>query len=91
MTLRLRTNTRTAKVERAPGARVVRRVEHLREQIRHHDYRYYVLDRPTISDAAYDGLIRELETLEAKYPALVTMDSPTQRVAGHVREGFRTV
>jgi DNA ligase (NAD+) len=102
MTLRLGTKTpafakasagqRAAKVERAaPGARVVRRVEHLREQIRHHDYRYYVLDRPTISDAAYDALMRELQALEAQYPALVTPDSPTQRVAGQVREGFRTV
>jgi DNA ligase (NAD+) len=92
MTPGLRRNTRAAKVERAaPGARVVRRVEHLREQIRHHDYRYYVLDRPTISDTAYDALMRALETLEAQYPALVTPDSPTQRVAGQVREGFRTV
>jgi DNA ligase (NAD+) len=101
MTLRLRTTTpafakasagkRAVKVERAPGPSIVRRAEHLREQIRHHDYRYYVLDRPTISDAAYDALIRELETLEAHYPALVTPDSPTQRVAGQVREGFRTV
>jgi DNA ligase (NAD+) len=101
MTLRLHTNTpafakasagkRGVTVERAPGARIVRRVEHLRERICHHDYRYYVLDRPTISDAAYDALMRELETLEAQYPALVTPDSPTQRVAGQVREGFRTV
>jgi DNA ligase (NAD+) len=92
MTLRLRAKTRAAKVDRAaPGTRVVRRAEHLREQIRHHDYRYYVLDRPTISDAAYDALMRELETLEGQYPALVTPDSPTQRVAGQVREGFRTV
>jgi DNA ligase (NAD+) len=66
-------------------------VEHLREQIRHHDYRYYVLDRPSISDAAYDALMRELQTLEVQHPALVTPDSPTQRVAGQMREGFRTV
>jgi DNA ligase (NAD+) len=92
MTLRLRTNTRAGQVERAaPGTKVVRRAEHLREQIRHHDYRYYVLDQPTISDTAYDALMRELETLEAQYPALVTPDSPTQRVGGEVREGFRTV
>jgi DNA ligase (NAD+) len=90
MTLRLRTSTRALKVAGAPAARVVRRVEHLREQIRHHDYRYYVLDRPSIRDAAYDALIRELETLEAQYPALITSDSPTQRVAGELREGFRT-
>jgi DNA ligase (NAD+) len=67
------------------------RIEHLREQIRHHDYRYYVLDRPTVSDAAYDALMRELQGLEDQYPALVTPDSPTQRVAGQVREGFRTL
>lgn len=92
MTLRLRGNRRAAQIEHAaPSARVVRRIEHLREQIRHHDYRYYVLDRPTISDAAYDALVRELQTLEAHYPDLVTPDSPTQRVAGQVREGFRTV
>jgi DNA ligase (NAD+) len=70
---------------------MIRRIEHLRAQIRHHDYRYYVLDRPTISDAAYDGLVRQLQRLEAHYPDLLTPDSPTQRVAGQVREGFRTV
>lgn len=92
MTLRLGGDRRAAQIEHAaPSARVVRRVEHLREQIRHHDYRYYVLDRPTIGDAAYDALERELQTLEAHYPELVTPDSPTQRVAGQVREGFRTV
>ena len=92
MTAPLRRDARSAKAQRpGPSARVARRVEHLREQIRHHDYRYYVLDRPTISDAAYDALMRELKTLEAQYPALVTPDSPTQRVAGQVREGFRTV
>lgn len=68
-----------------------RRIEHLREQIRHHDHRYYVLDRPTISDAAYDALMRELLKLETLFPELVTADSPTQRVSGQVREGFRTV
>lgn len=92
MTPRLRGNGRAAQIEPvAPSARVVRRVEHLREQIRHHDYRYYVLDRPTISDAAYDALMRELQTLEAHDPELVRPDSPTQRVGGEVREGFRTV
>jgi DNA ligase (NAD+) len=91
MTRRLPASKRTARVDRTPGARLAHRVEHLREQIRHHDYRYYVLDHPTISDAAYDALLRELETLEARYPALVTPDSPTQRVAGQVRKGFRTV
>lgn len=92
MTRRLRTDGRAARFEgAAPSAKVVHRVEQLREQIRHHDYRYYVLDRPIISDAAYDALVRELQTLEAGYPALVTADSPTQRVAGQLREGFHPV
>ena len=92
MTARLRAGATRETVTRSePSAKVVRRVEHLRQQIRHHDYQYYVLDRPTISDAAYDTLMRELQTVEDEYPALVTPDSPTQRVAGQVREGFRTV
>ena len=92
MTLRLHADMGAAKaVLKAPGAKIARRVQHLRDQIRHHDYRYYVLDRPTISDAAYDALMRELQGLEDQYPALITPDSPTQRVAGQVREGFRTV
>ena len=84
---------RAAAVSRPPPtlASARRRVAHLREQIRHHDCRYYVLDRPTISDAAYDALLRELQGLEARFPALVAADSPTQRVSGEPREGFRTV
>lgn len=72
-------------------AQARRRIEALRSQIRHHDYRYYVLDRPTISDAAYDALMQELQRLEALFPELVTPDSPTQRVAGQPQEGFRTI
>ena len=68
-----------------------RRADHLREQIRRHDYRYYILDRPTISDAAYDSLMRELAAIETRFPDLVSADSPTQRVAGGLRAGFRTV
>jgi DNA ligase (NAD+) len=64
------------------AAAVRRRVETLRREIRHHDYLYYVLDRPKISDERYDTLFRELERLERQYPALVTAESPTQRVAG---------
>jgi DNA ligase (NAD+) len=75
----------------ARDAPIARRVQHLRDQIRQHDYRYYVLDRPTISDAAYDALMQELLALERQHPQLVTPDSPTRRVAGQVREGFRTV
>ncbi len=53
-----------------------------------HDYHYYVLDSPKISDREYDALFQELETLEAEHPELVTPASPTQRVGGHPREGF---
>jgi DNA ligase (NAD+) len=54
----------------------------LREQIAGHDYRYYVLDEPTVSDSEYDGLMQELKALEAQHPELITPDSPTQRVGG---------
>jgi DNA ligase (NAD+) len=67
---------------------VERRLEELRELIRHHEYRYYVLDSPEISDAEYDALFRELRELEAAHPELVTADSPTQRVGGEPLAGF---
>lgn len=56
------------------------RVRELRKQIEHHNYRYYVLDDPEISDAEYDRLMQELKALEAQHPDLITPDSPTQRV-----------
>ncbi len=59
-----------------------RRVEELRAQIEHHDYRYYVLDAPEVADADYDQLMRELTALEERHPELLTPDSPTQRVGG---------
>lgn len=68
-----------------------RRIERLRSKIRRHDYRYYVLDHPTISDAQYDRLFAELERLEAEHPSLVTPDSPTGRVAGAPLPSFPTV
>lgn len=70
---------------------VARRIEELREQVRYHSYRYYVLDDPVISDDAYDALYRELQELEAAHPELITPDSPTQRVGGGVREEFIAV
>lgn len=60
----------------------------LRETLRRHEYLYYVLDRPEISDAEYDERMRRLRALEAEHPELVTPDSPTQRVGGKPREGF---
>ena len=63
----------------------------LMEELREHDHRYYVLDKPSISDAAYDKLLRELQELENTYPDLRTPDSPTLRVSGGLREGFKKV
>lgn len=68
-----------------------RRAEELREQIRHHEYAYYSLDAPEISDAQFDALYLELRQLEEANPELVTQDSPTQRVAGQVGEQFAKV
>src|SRR6202167_402666 len=70
---------------------VVKEIQRLREEIRHHDYLYHVADDPEISDAAYDRLMKRLKQLEAENPKLVTADSPTQRLGGAPREGFQTV
>ncbi len=63
----------------------------LRARIRHHEERYYVHNDPEVSDAEFDGLLKELEELEARHPDLVTVDSPTQRVAGRPIEGFTSL
>jgi DNA ligase (NAD+) len=65
--------------------------ESLRETIRHHERQYYVLDQPEISDTEYDELVQRLQRIERDHPALVTPDSPTQRVGGKPREGFQKV
>jgi DNA ligase (NAD+) len=70
------------------GSSIEKKSEALREKIRHHEYRYYVLDDPEISDADFDKLMNELKRLEADNPKLITPDSPTQRVGGKPREGF---
>src|SRR6202140_1434880 len=64
------------------------KIESLREKIRHHEYLYYVLDHPEITDADFDKLMGQLKDLEAEHPGLITADSPTQRVGGKPREGF---
>jgi len=66
-------------------------IERLRKEIRHHDYRYYVLNEPEISDAEYDKLMRRLQKLEEMFPDLTTPDSPTQRVGAPPKEEFGTV
>ncbi len=67
---------------------IAAQVEKLREALRHHEYLYYVLDQPEVSDAEYDALMRELRDLETQNPELATPDSPTRRVGGKAREGF---
>lgn len=79
--------TELAKATSDPAARA----EALRREIEHHSYQYYALDAPTISDAAFDSLMRELREIEAAHPELVTASSPTQRVGGYVGEQFAPV
>src|SRR5512137_1104156 len=69
----------------------VQRIAQLRAEIERHAHAYYVLDAPTIPDAEYDRLFRELQDLEARHPELLTFDSPTQRVGGKVLDGFTPV
>jgi len=72
-------------------AEAKKRIEQLAGEIRGHDHRYYVLDQPSLSDAAYDRLFRELQDLEAQFPDLRAPDSPTQRVGGGLRTAFKKV
>ena len=67
---------------------VAKEIDDLRDTLRHHEYLYYVLDKPEISDAEFDRLMRRLQELEAQHPELITPDSPSQRVGGKPREGF---
>ena len=72
-------------------AKIKQRIEELRALINYHNYRYYVLDSPEISDAEYDELMRELRRLEAEHPEFITPDSPTQRVGAAPVEAFGVV
>jgi len=72
-------------------AKVKERIEELRSEINHHNYRYYVLDSPEVSDTEYDELMRELQKLEEEYPQFLTPDSPTQRVGAAPVEAFGVV
>jgi DNA ligase (NAD+) len=71
-----------------PPATLEKKIESLREKIRHHEYLYYVQDSPELTDAEFDKLMNELKRLEAEHPEMITPDSPTQRVGGKAREGF---
>jgi DNA ligase (NAD+) len=70
---------------------IIKKIEELREKIRYHNYRYYVLDDPTVSDAEHDRLMRDLIELEEKYPRYITPSSPTQRVGIEPVSEFTTV
>ena len=72
----------------AVPSKVASRAAKLRAQIEAHNYAYYVLDAPTVSDSEFDQLFRELEALERDYPELATPDSPTQRVSGQPAAEF---
>ncbi len=69
-------------------AKVKKEIEKLRDEIRYHDYKYYIENQPIISDKEYDQLMQKLIKLEEKYPKLITSDSPTQRVGGAPAEEF---
>jgi DNA ligase (NAD+) len=73
------------------GQEPAARAAALRDLLRHHEYQYYVLDDPKVSDQEYDTLMNELKALEGEHPELVTPDSPTQRVMGRAAEGFQKV
>jgi DNA ligase (NAD+) len=77
--------------DRTKDRAVERQIDHLRATIRHHEHLYYVLDAPELPDAEFDRLMQELKRLEAAHPALITPDSPTQRVGGKPAEGFPKV
>jgi DNA ligase (NAD+) len=66
-------------------------IEQLKVKLRQHDYRYYVLSQPIVSDKEYDDLLQRLKSLEDKYPQYRSNDSPTQRLSGGISEGFKTV
>jgi DNA ligase (NAD+) len=72
-------------------ATTAKKIDKLREEIRHHDYRYHVLDQPEITDREYDALFSELLALEQEFPELVTSESPSQRVGGAVLEEFTKI
>lgn len=66
-------------------------IQKLRQELNHHNYQYYVLDQPTISDFEYDRMLRQLENLEQAHPEWITPDSPTQRVGGQPLSAFEEV
>ena len=72
----------------APALKPDQQLQELRDQLRHHEHLYYVLDAPVLTDAQYDALMNRLKKIEQEHPDLITPDSPSQRVGGKPREGF---
>lgn len=72
----------------SPVLSLEEKIEKLRDELRHHEYLYYGLDAPVLTDAEYDALMNQLKALEGAHPELVTADSPTQRVGGKPKDGF---
>ena len=70
---------------------IITKIKSLRDQLNNHNYNYYVLDNPIVSDSEYDSLFRELQKLETLHPELITNDSPTQRVGAAPLESFGTI
>lgn len=83
--------TNDASVNSLTTAEALEKIKALRAEIEDHNYRYYVLSDPTVSDLTYDKLLRQLEALEQEFPMLIDADSPTQRVGSKLAEGFATV
>lgn len=77
--------------QKQPEEQTGQQLEHLREQLRSHNYHYYVLDEPLVPDSEYDRLFHQLKTLEEQHPELITADSPTQRVGAAPLTGFNEV
>lgn len=76
---------------KSPTVELAEQIAALREEIRRHDYQYYVLDAPTVPDSEYDRLFRELQALERAHPELITPDSPTQRIGGTPLKSFNAI
>ena len=87
----LKAHPQTQDVVEQPTAEVKQKIQELRRLLQHASYEYYVLNRPTMEDAVYDRLYRDLQTLEQQYPDWVTPDSPTQRVGEKPATQFHSV
>ncbi|BCM25113.1 NAD-dependent DNA ligase LigA [Methyloradius palustris] len=84
-------NEQTSLFSDSAPVSIEQQINALRDEIRHHDYQYYVLDAPSVPDSEYDRLFRELQALETHHPDLITSDSPTQRVGGAALKAFDSV